>query len=73
MVPPFPCEFLTCRYDNVPTWPRYQVTQNSGLDINGFHGSDFRFLELMKERNGGPMIGLESPPMVILCVLMFKF
>ncbi len=27
----------------------------------------------MKERNGGPMIRLKSPPMVILCVLMFKF
>jgi hypothetical protein len=31
------------------------------------------FEKRMNGRNGGSMVSLESPPMVILCVLLFKF
>ena len=38
----------------------------------GFRSFNFRFLELMDQQNGRSMVSLKSPPMVMLCVLLFK-
>ena len=66
MIPPFPGEFLTGCYDDVPAWPGDQITQDRSFDVNRFHGGANEKSKNSLRREKGKRAGRGRPALPLV-------